>query len=74
MAWNVELKIEIPGMEEADVGNRMFDNEAEALEFARWIAKFGSMQVLCGWDEVGPPKWEQNLPNGTEVRIYMTEV
>ncbi len=74
MAWNVELKIKLPGEEEAAVGNQTFDTEPEALEFAKWIAKSGSIQTCCGWDEVGPPEWEQNLPNGTRVKIYMTEV
>ncbi len=73
--WSVAVKYETSGDgDEKTMSEAIFPTYAEALACAQMYEMQGRVYLSLNWEEVGPPKWEVNLPNGTEIRIYMTEV
>ena len=75
MAWSVAVKIETQGNgDEKTMSESIWPTYEEALAVAQLYEMQGRIYLSFNWEEVGPPKWEVNLPNGTEIRIWMTEV
>lgn len=71
--WSVAVKYEIEGDGET-MSEAIFPTYAEALACAQLYEMQGRTYLSLNWEEVGPPKWEVNLANGTEIKIVISEV